>query len=977
MHQTFRLFLTITLAATLAFSAFAQTTATLQGTVTTEGAPLPGATVTISSPSLQGVRTTVTSETGAYIFPSIPPGQYTATFELAGLQTVSRNVNVSLAQTARADADLRVSALTEAITVTAASPAVLETTEIATTFTSEQVENLPVLRTILGATALAPGVSDEGPNNQVMISGAPSYENLYLVNGAVVNDTLRGQPEAVFIEDAIEETTVLTGSVSAEYGRFTGGVISTITKSGGNEFSGSIRDSFTNDDWTNMTPYPNEAPKVDNISEIYEATLGGRIIRDRLWFFLAGRLTPESQTSGTTRFLNESFVTTIEEERVEAKLTGQLTPRHNLMASYLDRNTVQSNFGQFAFVDLESLTSRELPNSILSFNYNGILTNSFLLEAGYSAREFAFVGGGASARDRIYGTIIRDYNTLDRGWSPTFCGVCDPKTRDNEYWRVKGSYFLSTAELGNHNIVGGYENFADLIRENNEQGGSGYRVFGEFVNVDGQLRLRVVPGQSWIQNWPILQESLQSDAQTQSLFVNDKWDLNQHWSFNLGVRFDQNDAVDQAGNRTSDDQGFSPRVSAIYDVFGDGRHRISAGYNRYQAKLDAGINDSASSAGSPAYFAYDYNGPAINVGVPNDQLLPTEEVLRQVFAWFDSIGGDAATPTDVELPGVSTQIAGTLDSPYMDEYSIGYGTQIGARGFVRADYINRNWASFYVNSTNLSNGRVTDDLGNEFDLTLITNDDRGLEREYQGVQLQGGYRLMDRLNLGGNYTWSELTGNADSETSNNATITLNSADHFPEFIQQSWNNPGGYLNGDVRHRANAWVSYDLPTFIGTFNFSLLQRFHSGFAYSGTALLNVRTAATGIENPGYLNPPTTATYYFSERGAFRTDDVHRTDLGLNWALPIGPVRLFVQGDVLNIFDNDAIEDPSFLNQTVLTNSSTACVQADGTTPCATFNPNTTTPVEGVHYRFASAFGTPTNALAYQQPLTYRFSVGLRF
>src|SRR4029077_8582777 len=82
------------------------------------------------------------------------------------------------------------------------------------------------------------------------ISGAMSYDNLYLVNGAVVNENLRGQPHQLYIEDAIQETTVLTGGVSAEFGRFTGVVVSAITKSGGNEFSGSVRDTIDNPSWT-------------------------------------------------------------------------------------------------------------------------------------------------------------------------------------------------------------------------------------------------------------------------------------------------------------------------------------------------------------------------------------------------------------------------------------------------------------------------------------------------------------------------------------------------------------------------------------------------------------------------------------------------------------------------------------------------------------------------------------------------------
>jgi hypothetical protein len=80
---------------------------------------------------------------------------------------------------------------------------------------------LPVARTIVSTVLLAPGVSNTGVNNQVTISGAPSHDNTFLVNGVVVNENLRGQPHNLFIEDAIQETTVLAGGVSAEYGRFT------------------------------------------------------------------------------------------------------------------------------------------------------------------------------------------------------------------------------------------------------------------------------------------------------------------------------------------------------------------------------------------------------------------------------------------------------------------------------------------------------------------------------------------------------------------------------------------------------------------------------------------------------------------------------------------------------------------------------------------------------------------------------------
>ena len=101
----------------------------------------------------------------------MPPGQYTVTFELEGMQTLTRKVTLSLAQPSAADADMKVSAVSEAITVTAAAPAVLETNEVTRNFTAKQIAELPVRRDIRDTVLLAPGTNTNGPNNQITISG--------------------------------------------------------------------------------------------------------------------------------------------------------------------------------------------------------------------------------------------------------------------------------------------------------------------------------------------------------------------------------------------------------------------------------------------------------------------------------------------------------------------------------------------------------------------------------------------------------------------------------------------------------------------------------------------------------------------------------------------------------------------------------------------------------------------------------------
>src|SRR5262249_43102101 len=137
----------------------------------------------------------------------------------------------------------------------------LETATNASSVRQTVTETLPTTRTLLSAVLLAPNVHATGPTansgqeGAVAIGGAMSFDSLYLLNGVQITENVRGQPYALFIEDAIQETTVATSGISAEYGRFGGGVVNAITKSGGNAFSGSYRQSFNNDSWRTLTPY--------------------------------------------------------------------------------------------------------------------------------------------------------------------------------------------------------------------------------------------------------------------------------------------------------------------------------------------------------------------------------------------------------------------------------------------------------------------------------------------------------------------------------------------------------------------------------------------------------------------------------------------------------------------------------------------------------------------------------------------------
>ncbi|HEU4521748.1 MAG TPA: TonB-dependent receptor [Thermoanaerobaculia bacterium] len=972
--------------------------ATITGKVTAGGSPLPGVTVSVSSPQLQGTRNTVTTAEGDYLLPLLPPGDYTVSFELEGMQTQQRTVTLTASRTHNVNADLRPTAVAESITVTAETPltAAVESTQVSTNFKQDFVELLPVQRNLESVTLLAPGVTPNGPGGNLMISGAMSFDSLYLINGAIANENLRGQPHDLFIEDAIQETTVLTGAISAEYGHFTGGVVNAITKSGGNDLKGSVRVNFTNESWVAETPFTVE--QADTINDVYEATVGGPLLRDRVWFFGAGRLQesedvrqtrPGAARTGDEGVAPLTYPHGTEETRLEGKLTGAITPKHNVVLSYMDIDDVETNSHFDTILDLDSLNAqRENPQSLLALNYSGTLTSRLFLEAQYSDKEYGIMGTGSRFTDLIRGTFIIDRARDARYNSPTFKYKPEGEQRNHELFTVKGTYFWSTASAGTHDIRAGYEDFSEVRLVNNYGSGSDFRISIPNTIIRGnQIFPRMPGGNSGtltrIEWRPIFVESQGSDYASTALFLNDRWTLNEKWTFNLGVRYDKNDAV--SGDRTfkiADDAAFSPRLAAHYDLFGNGRIVANASYGQYVGRLSEGVGNDGDPAGRAGTISWNYRGPSINnnVNAATEDLIPTHEALAMIFEWFFENGGyDRRPHRSVSIPGIDTIIVpGTLTSPNVKEYTLGLGSVIGTRGYARADFIYRNWDDFYTDFTTLETGRTTDDFGNEYDLTVIENSDI-YDREYTAVQTQVSYRLLDRVNLGGTYTWSRLVGNVTGENSGDGPTSGN-AMNYPEYRAAEWNYPMGYLTGDQRHRLKAWASYDVPITFGRLNLSLLQNFDSGGRTSTEGSIDVTPSGTTfIENPGYLTPPNGIDYFFGGRGNVKHENITRTDLALNFGVNLGRFELFLQPEVLNIFNEQGLTS---FNEEILTNSDVEYLAA--------FNPYTTTAIEcpqgaaasecealGAHWQKGENFGEPSGEGSYQTPRTFRFSVGVRF
>jgi len=215
-------------------------TGEISGTVnSSDGLTLPGATITVAGPALQGVRTVVADTNGTYVIRALPPGTYNITFEMSGLSSKTEHAVVELARQTVVNATLAVAGVQENVNVTAeVSTAGLTSPTVGANFGTREINQLPTGRTPALIAELAPGLTANTPNSgQVTISGGFAYDNVFMINGVDVNDNLFGTANTVYIEDAIEQTSVLTSGISAEYGRFSGGGVKKITKKGGNKNS--------------------------------------------------------------------------------------------------------------------------------------------------------------------------------------------------------------------------------------------------------------------------------------------------------------------------------------------------------------------------------------------------------------------------------------------------------------------------------------------------------------------------------------------------------------------------------------------------------------------------------------------------------------------------------------------------------------------------------------------------------------------
>ena len=556
---------------------------------------LPGVRVTAASAALQGERTAVTDVNGVYYLRALPAGTYAVSLELSDFRPSTRdNVVVNVGGITEVNVTMSLAALTETVTVTAEALSV--TTAVMTTnqaYGKREIDALPVGRRPADIAEFAPGVSSPSTTaaGQVLIGGAFGFDNVFMINGVDVNDNILGTANNLFIEDAIQETSVLTHGISAEYGRFSGGVVNIVTKSGGNTFSGSFRQNLSNPAWIAETPrqVENDLTNPDLVSHTYEGTFGGPIVLNRVWFFSAGRY-ENTDTQNTFTQTGGAFTRTETNKRGELKLTGTIAPGHTVQGSYINNATEQANttgVGLSRLVDASTLYTRQLPNHLLAVNYSGVLSQRALATVQYSHKKQARRNNGGRSTDILDSPFLTLGAT--RGvpgflfYHAPYFDATDPEDRNNRQVTGSLTYLASTDRFGSHDLTGGAEYFVSTGIGGNSQSPSGYVFVTDYVVQDGRPVVdgsgrpipQFVPGVSEAWNF-LATRGARVDIKTTSLYLQDRWVVTPRLTLQLGTRFE---AVrgDATGDITTvDTTSIVPRLGAAFDVRGDGATVVQA-----------------------------------------------------------------------------------------------------------------------------------------------------------------------------------------------------------------------------------------------------------------------------------------------------------------------------------------------------------------------------------------------------------------
>lgn len=581
----------------------------LRGYVKDEsGAILPGVTVTATSPELLAPVTYITDAAGLYRLNNLPPGTYVLQAELAGFAIVRREgILVRAGQTFAIDVEMKLSALQETITVTGDSP-MIEASKPTTSITldRELIRAAPISsrRVFSDALDLAPGVSSRNVDDGVgrrsyYFKGAVIFSHVFTLEGAPAGSFLDSSAHSIgFGGDTVQDSELKLSGVDASSPSGTGVVMNILAPRGGNQFKGSFiydyQDVKWNSDNTKSGSQPGGLPTAQSVNQ-FDVSLGGPIMKDRVWFF--GAFRRADLTNGISRSpVNEQNIRTLvpdfqpfdnfmKSNQPFLKVTAQINPKHELTAFYQnDRSKYSSNReldnkpylynstgGGLSHARVNSVWSNSLTTA-LSINYNDKRGNDANTYDGVqlSGPQIVIHADSFANAGRQNGT-----GSLARLNTPDIISLSD-----SHIWLLRGDLtYFKQGWLGGHEFRAGFWAAPEMVRETTQQYVNGGFILEE-RRADGtpfHLRYRS----------PAVAPTINERDRDIALYLQDSWTPNSRLTLNLGLRADfikRHDALLNIDRQKS--VAVQPRVGFSYLITEDARNVVRASYGRLYEQVN-------------------------------------------------------------------------------------------------------------------------------------------------------------------------------------------------------------------------------------------------------------------------------------------------------------------------------------------------------------------------------------------------------
>jgi hypothetical protein len=712
-------------------AALAQTgTSEIGGKVTDpQGGVLPGVAIVLTNQDSGVFRELVTGVDGSYFVSQIVPGRYRISAKLPGFRSLDRrDVVLTVGKTQTLDLTLEVGGVSETVTVSAESPLVdLSSAEIGGHISAEELNALPAgNRSYMAFVGNIPGaqfVPTTGFLNDTMLAnGQSAAANNVVFDGAGNVDDLRGSNvggQTRTANESVQEVQVMTNQFDAEYGRASGAVINAVTKSGTNQFSGSLFDFFTGKSVTARDYFAKQsnAPKPDVKKQEWGGTVGGPIVRNKLHYFASlERLVQNRNQSRTFPTRPEHNYATTDDVsawntlwRIDHQISAGNTwafrwlresaPQFNVLDGAndtLESNDDETDLDQTLVGTLTSVVSNTKVNTVRASLTKEQTTHANALWRGlkpeYATCTVCPLSGIAD--QGLLPPMLTYVNNMNLQADDTM----DFSLNDNIALEDTFSWFIPD-KLGKHDAKFGARYSHIWISNPNNAMANGQYMFGHDLPFNAadprtypeRLRIRVPAPLDYDLN-----------AHVWEIFLQDKWQVKPGLTFSLGIRYDlEYMPIDETGNALfSDPKAFpvdrnniAPRLGVIWNPDHKGTSVVRGGYGVfYDRTLLGTVDNFLFDTKYATSFIADFpqnapdSGPA-NGRFPTDPTLLTptvSELTPAVRAYIDS----------QYPPGAVRRNTGTVTwddpdrvQPKFHQISAGYEREVVRGLAVSADYV--------------------------------------------------------------------------------------------------------------------------------------------------------------------------------------------------------------------------------------------------------------------------------------------------